>query len=179
MPSKEARPTRDNRKQYFDGIFNQFVSTFLFPEESTCSASEQDRIMNYSLSLLQYYFLLIDFKDAVKEGNGKQLSILHKQLLGTSNLFLDTMYIYAIEMLISIIQSEVFLSEAESNQVMWARIVNWKGGDAKNIEIDLLQENRNKDLKSLIKSMGANKTTKAIVENKEHKCWQKYDAICD
>ena len=45
---------------------------------------------------------------------------------------------------------------------MWAGIVNWKGGDAKNIEIDLLQENRNKDLKSLIKSMGANKTTKAI-----------------
>ena len=23
---------------------------------------------------------------------------------------------------------------------MWARIVNWKGGDAKNVEIDLLQE---------------------------------------
>ena len=172
MPSKEARPTRnmppfhnihvgDNRKQYFDGILNQFVSTFLFPEESTCSASEQDRIMNYSLSLLQYYFLLIDFKDAVKEGNGKQLSILHKQLLWHFKS-VPGYNVYAIEMLISIIQSEVFLSEAESNQVMWAGIVNWKGGEAKNIEIDLLQENRNKDLKSLIKSMGANKTTKAI-----------------
>ena len=38
---------------------------------------------------------------------------------------------------------------------------NWKGGSAKNIEIDL-QENRNKDLKNLIKGMGANKTSNAI-----------------
>ena len=98
--------------------------------------------------------MLIDFKDAVKEGNGKQLSILHKQLLWHFKS-VSGYNVYAIEMLISIIQSEVFLSEAESNQVMWAGIVNWKGRDAKNIEIDLLQENRNKDLKSLIKSMGA------------------------
>ena len=105
--------------------------------------------------------LLIDFKDAVKEGNGKHLSILHKQLLWHFKS-IPGYNVYAIEMLISIIQSEVFLSEAESNQVMWSGTVNWKGGDAKNIEIDLLQENRNKDLKNLIKSMGANKTTKAI-----------------
>lgn len=65
-------------------------------------------------------------------------------------------------MLISIIQPEVSLSKVESNQVMWAGTVNWKGGDGKNIEIDLLQENRNKDLKNIIKSMGVNKTTKAI-----------------
>jgi hypothetical protein len=69
---------------------------------------------------------------------------------------------YAIEMLISIIQSEAFLSQAESHLIMWDGTVNWKGGNSRNIEIDLLQENRNKDLKSLIKAMGANKTTNAI-----------------
>ena len=172
MTAKEAHPAAnippfhnihvgDNRKQYFERVLNQFVSKFLFPKESTSSGTTQDWIMNYSLSLLQYYFLLIDFKDAVKEGNGKHLSILHKQLLWHFKS-IPGYNVYAIEMLISIIQSEVFLSEAESNQVMWSGTVNWKGGDAKNIEIDLLQENRNKDLKNLIKSMGANKTTKAI-----------------
>ena len=45
---------------------------------------------------------------------------------------------------------------------MWAGTVSWKGGDAKNIEIDLLQESRNKDLRNIIKSMVVNKTTKAI-----------------
>ena len=172
MPSKEACPTAnkppfhnihvgDNRKKYFDEVLNKFVNTFLFAPHASTTSDEQDWIMNYSLSLLQYYFILVDFKDAVKEGNGKQLSILHKQLLHHFKS-IPGYNAYAIEMLIKIIQSEVFLTQAEANQVMWAGTVNWKGGDAKNIEIDLLQENRNKDLKNLIKGMGANKTTKAI-----------------
>ena len=37
-----------------------------------------------------------------------------------------------------------------------------KEAEAKSIEIDLLQENRNKDVKGLIQLMGANKTEKAI-----------------
>lgn len=45
---------------------------------------------------------------------------------------------------------------------MWASTANWKGGAGKNIEIDLLQENRNKDVKKSIKAMGANKTDRAI-----------------
>ena len=45
---------------------------------------------------------------------------------------------------------------------MWAATVNWSGGYGKNVEIDLFQENRNKDMKSMIKSMGANKSEKAI-----------------
>ena len=44
----------------------------------------------------------------------------------------------------------------------WAALVSWKGGENRNIEIDLMQENRNKDIKGLIHFMGANKTEKAI-----------------
>ena len=65
-------------------------------------------------------------------------------------------------MFIHIVQNEVFLSEAESHQCMWAATANWKGGPGKNIEIDILQENRNKDIKKDIKEMAANKTEKAI-----------------
>ena len=65
-------------------------------------------------------------------------------------------------MLISDIQNEVLLSPAEAHQCKWAALANWKGGRNKNIEIDLLQENRNKDIKGLIQLMGANKTGKAI-----------------
>ena len=65
-------------------------------------------------------------------------------------------------MLINVVQNEVFLSEAEAHQCMWASKANWKGGPGKNIEIDLLQENRNKDVKKSIKAMGPNKTDSAI-----------------
>lgn len=107
------------------------------------------------------FFILIDFKDAVKEGNGERLATLHKQLLPHFKSA-PGFNAYSIEMLINIIQNEVFLSEAEAHQCIWAATVNWKGGIRKNIEIDLLQENRNRDLKKEIKGMGANKTDKAI-----------------
>ncbi|KAJ7373246.1 hypothetical protein OS493_012835 [Desmophyllum pertusum] len=61
-----------------------------------------------------------------------------------------------------VVQNNVFLSEAEAHQCIWASTVNWKGGAGKNIEIDLLQENRNKSIKKAIKSMGPNKTDNAI-----------------
>ena len=65
-------------------------------------------------------------------------------------------------MFISIIQNEVLLSEGEAYQSTWAATANWTEGKGKNLEIDLMQENRNRDLKKLIKSMGANKTDKSI-----------------
>ena len=65
-------------------------------------------------------------------------------------------------MLISVVQNSVFLSDAEANQCIWASTVNWRGGARNNIEIDQLQENRNKSLKKSIKAMGANKTDDAI-----------------
>ena len=69
---------------------------------------------------------------------------------------------YAIEMLVNIIQNEVLLSEAEAHQCKLAAIANWHGGYGRNMEIDLFQEIRNKVMKQIIQSMGANKTERAI-----------------
>ena len=98
-------------------------------------------------------------KDAIHEGNGDRLVTLHKLLLlhFKSVAGFNT---YAIEMLISVIQNMVFLFPAQAHQCTWASTANWKGGAGENIEIDLLQENRNRDLKKMIKGMGANKTDK-------------------
>ena len=65
-------------------------------------------------------------------------------------------------MLISTLQNQVLLLPAEAHQCKWAALANWKGGKNKNIEIDLLKENRNSDLKGMIRQMGAKKTDKAI-----------------
>ena len=112
-------------------------------------------------NLIKCFLILADFKDAVSTGNGDHLLILRKQLLVH---FFSTPGFneFAIEMLINILQCEVLLSKAEAKRCKWAATVNWKGGSGKNIEIDLFQENRNCEMKKLIKSMGANKTEKAI-----------------
>ncbi|CAB3980035.1 Hypothetical predicted protein [Paramuricea clavata] len=52
----------------------------------------------------------------------------------------------------------IFVAEDEEDPPF----VNWNGGERKNVEIDLFQENRNKDMKAMIKAMGANKSVKAI-----------------
>lgn len=55
---------------------------------------------------------------------------------------------YAIEMLINVIQNDVLLSEPEVDQCTWAATANWRGGQNKNMKIDLYQENCNADLKN-------------------------------
>ena len=110
--------------------------------------------------MLKNYFLIADLKEAVRDGNGHRINQLHKQLL--HHFKTDPGYnAYGIEMFISIMQNEVLLSEEEAYQCTWAATANWSGGIGKNLEIDLMQENRNRDLKKLIKNMGANKSEKA------------------
>ena len=69
---------------------------------------------------------------------------------------------YAIEMLINVIQNEVLLSEAKAHPSMFAAAANWRGGYSKNVKIDLFQENRNRDIKEMIKSMGSKKLNKLL-----------------
>lgn len=136
---------------------DKIIDEFLTSEPT----GDDDFVMNYSLCVLKYFLLYYDFKEKGKEGNGERVETLHKQLLLHFKAF-PGLNQYVIEMLISTIQNEVFLSEAEAHQCIWASTANWKGGASKNIEIDLLQEVRNKSIKKSIRTMGPNKTDKAI-----------------
>ena len=100
-------------------------------------------------------------RESVKLGDGDRLAVLRKVLLKHFKSH-SGHNAYAIEMLISILQDEVFLAKRQAHQTRWASNVNFKGGAKNNIEIDLLQENLNRELKKSIKGMGANKTQRSI-----------------
>lgn len=105
--------------------------------------------------------MLADIKGGVATGNDEYLSVLRKQLLlhfFSTSVFNE----FAIEMFISILQTHVLLTDAEAHRCKWAASVNLKGGATKSIEIDLFQEDWNCEMKKLIRSIGANKTEKAI-----------------
>ena len=106
--------------------------------------------------------ILLDIKDAVREGNGETLVTIHKVLLPHFKS-LPGFNAYAIEMLISVTQNKVFLSEAEAQHCMWVSTANWEAGVGKNIEIDLLQENRNKTLKRPLKQWVLTKQTRQLI----------------
>ncbi len=161
----------DERKLHVLAVLDKFLEEYVF-QTSECSDDDGDTIdddddddddgvYNYSINLLKSFMVLVDCKNAVASGNGEHLALIQKQML----LYFSSVSgfnSYAIEMLIATIQNEVLLSPAEAQQCKWAALANWKGGRNKNIEIDLLQENRNKDIKELIRHMGANKTDKAV-----------------
>ncbi|CAB4015265.1 Hypothetical predicted protein [Paramuricea clavata] len=160
-PSNINEMGREEIEKYYEDVLDEFINQFLLANMTGGDSDENDFVNNYSICLLQYFFVLHDMKDAVHEGNGERLATLHKQLL-LHFKSVQGFNSYAIEMLINVVQNMVFLSPAQSHQCIWASTANWKGGAQRNVEIDLLQENRNRDLKKLIKGMGANKTDKAI-----------------
>ena len=128
----------DNKKSYYHSVLDKFIDEFLTPTPNIDvegSSDNDDFVRNYSMCLLVYFFVYADLKDAVKEGNGKILGTLHKQLLPLFKS-LPGFNAYAIEMFTNILQNEVLLSEAESHQSIWAATANWKGGPGKNIEIE-------------------------------------------
>ncbi|XP_028402920.1 uncharacterized protein LOC114525707 [Dendronephthya gigantea] len=158
----------EEKKAHVLEVLDKFVQQFLCPtdvDDSTDSLDDDsttsDGVFNYALNLLKSFMVLLDCKDAVASGNGEHLATIQKQMLFYFSS-VSGYNVYAIEMLIFTIQNEILLSPREAHQCKWAALANWSGGKDKNIEIDLLQENRNADLKGLIRMMGANKTEKAI-----------------
>ena len=150
--------TEAYQKSYVNNILDKFLDKYVCIDNDYVS---EDGVWSYGVNIIRSFLVLADIKDAVAIGNGEYLSILRKQLL--VHFFSNPGFNeFSIEMFINILQCNVLLSEAEAEHCKWAATVNWKGGAGKNIEIDLFQENRNAEMKELIKSMGANKMEKAI-----------------
>ncbi len=162
VPDLSSTTSDEQNKIRITSILDKFLDEYIFVSESEEDPPlGNDGICLYSVNMIKSFIILADFKDAVAVGNGEHLSILHKQLL--IHFFTATGFNeYAIEMLISIMQSQILLSQTEAHKRKWASTVNWSGGERRNVEIDLFQENRNKDMKFMVKAMGANKTDNAI-----------------
>lgn len=93
MESKEDRIKRnrppyyilevdDNKKKYYDSVLDKSVDQFLInspndndDDDEESSPTNNDFVRNYSLCLLKYYFIFLDFKDAVKKAMERQLQL--------------------------------------------------------------------------------------------------------
>ena len=71
-----------NKKEYYDSVLNKFIDKF-YPqpspvlvhvaEDDTSCLDDQNFVENYFLCLPKYYFILLDLKDAVREGTVQDL----------------------------------------------------------------------------------------------------------
>ena len=124
--------------------------------------NEADDLHNYVKNFMQWYFLILNFKDTVKEGDIQRNNINLKMCIPFfySHSALSKYFTDCIDY---ILKTEAALTEKLALKVRCSSFVNLKGQKGKNKAADLQKENQILVMKELIRGLGANKTENASV----------------
>ena len=114
----------------------------------------QDHIYNYASVRLSLGMLIMNFNDAVKEGDGERLVRCWKFMLLIFKAHGHTKYSLAALQLLA--YTKALLSPQQAHSMIWNRTVNNHGGRGRNISLDLRMEHIVHLLKEMLKNLGAN-----------------------
>ena len=123
---------------------------------------ERDDMFNYQCSFLEYGMIILNFFDAIKEGDGERIlrcwkfQPYLKKDLGTK---------YALEALGLMFQVYGLLSPKAAHELIWNRSALLSGH---NIPLDLLLEFFNRLLKEVVRKLGPNATNHKAVDRYCH-----------
>lgn len=140
---------------------NVDLSISFSPESAESSEMTADGVYAYACETLSLGLLYFEYRDAIKEGDGERVMRVWKFLLllfkasGRTN--------YSIEALTLLTQYYLILPPRLAEQLKWSRFVNVHGLPGHNISCDLHMEHLNREVKTVIKGLGANKSSKAIM----------------
>jgi hypothetical protein len=120
-----------------------------------------DGVFNYTSAVLSDGLLLLEFRDAIHEGDGQRILRCWKFML--LYFFSSGHKKYALEAFNLL--ADVYAAEPRlAHQIMWSRTVNTQGHQGQNIPIDLYMEHLNRCLKDNIIGLGANVTEGTVVQ---------------
>ncbi|KAH3815948.1 hypothetical protein DPMN_144487 [Dreissena polymorpha] len=145
-------------------IQNQSSVKIMFGETAfEVSLVKEDEFQNYVLNFLQHYFVLLNLKDTIREGDIFRLNNILKLAMP---FFFNhsSMSKYLVECIDYVLKTEIIMPPKLGMQVRTASFVNLKGRQAKNKAADMEKENQVKEIKDLIRGLGSNKTEQAIVK---------------
>ena len=119
-----------------------------------------DLIQDHSIELLSLGCFYLNFRDAIKEGDGERVLRCWRYMLP---IFISTRRKnYAKEALLLISQHDYLLPHRMA-QVIWSRFVNIRGVPDGNIPADLHNEHLNKISKEAVRALGSNKTEESVI----------------
>ena len=120
-----------------------------------------DGILEYGKEVLSLGMLYLEFRDAIKEGDGLRVLRCWKYLL---LLFKASQRKnYSLEAFNLLCQFYNYLPPTMAQQLLYSRFVNVHGREGCNIPCDLHMEHLNRTVKESMQHLGANKTEQAIV----------------
>ena len=123
-----------------------------------------DGIFNYALAVLNDGLLLLEFSDAIREGDGKRILRCWRAMLIYFQHAWHTNYAKEAVLLQAAVNATATLPLAA--HITWSRTVNTRGGPGKNIHVpvDLHNRHLNHALKTAVAGMGANVAANTILQ---------------
>ena len=121
-----------------------------------------DDMYNYQKSLLEYGMVILNFFDAISEGDGARVIRNWKFLLLYLHHDGQSSNKYALEALYMMFQIYALLSPKAAHDLVWNRFSKRKQKLGGNISLDLALEFLNRIFKDVVKKLGPNASTKSI-----------------
>lgn len=148
--------TIENVSKYVVDNYVDLETVFKESDEVTEPGTSYD----YTCEVISLGLLFLEFKDAIREGDGDRVLCVWKYLMliwkatGHKN--------YSIEAFTMLAQYHLLLPMNLAEQLKWSRFINVHGKPGHNISCDLHMEHLNRIVKTAIEGLGANKSKKAI-----------------
>ena len=124
-------------------------------------AKNLDRVKEYASDVMSFGLLLMEFNDAIREGDGDRICRCWKFFMPIFKA--SKRKNYAIESFILLAQLNFLLTPRMAAQLKWSRTINIHGKPGKNIPCDLHMEHLNRLCKSSIAGLGSNVSDKAVL----------------
>lgn len=122
--------------------------------------AEADGVQAYAREVLSLGLMLMEFNDAIREGDGTRILRCWRYFLLLFKASNRTNY--SIEAFTLLAQHKYLFSPRMAMQLQWSRTINVHGRPGKNIPADLHMEHLNRLCKDCIGGLGANITDKSI-----------------
>lgn len=124
--------------------------------DTTLPVEEMDDMFSYQKALLEYGLLILNFWDAISEGDGERIMRCWRFFLMYLRREEQATGKYSLEALYLMCQINALLSPQTAHRLIWNRSVKSKDGPGGNIPLDLQLEFYNRMMKAAVKNLGPN-----------------------
>lgn len=163
FPHDCARDSLQKRRVLMNALralTKKFIHLKVEFKESIVVPDQIDAVEEYACETLSLGLLLMEFNDAIHEGDGSRIFRCWRFFLPLFKAADRTNY--SIEAFTILAQEKYLLSPRMAMQLKWSRTINVHGLPGKNIPADLHMEHLNRECKQSISGLGANITDNSI-----------------
>ena len=137
-------------------IIEQFVDI----DYPSSANKDDDHVRAYGKEVLSLGLLFMEFKDAIREGDGERIIRCWRYFLPLFKC--ADRKNYSVEAFNLLFEYEYAMTERMKQQLVWERTINVRGKPGRNVPMDLHMEHINKHCKQSMGNLGSNISEKSV-----------------